>query len=155
MKNIKKEKYDVKMIINAYICGENYTRSNGHLTAITLNTGDTVWTLRKQYSQLLSTKVGTGSLQHSLSYDDRGRVIDRVVTRSGSGTLQSFTQAFEDETGNMSFRRDRCNDIWDTFEYDGMNRLEGEAVYGQGGTICCTRNTRRAANSFLLSFSMI
>lgn len=133
MKNNKKEKYDVKMIINAYICSENYTRRDGHLTAITMNTGDTIWTLRKQNVRFQPTKFATGTLQHSLSYDDRGRILDRVVTRPGSGTLQSLTQAFEDETGNMSFRRDRCNDIWDTFEYDSMNRLEGEAVYGQGG----------------------
>ena len=51
---------------NTYICSENYTRHNGILTAVTLNTGDTVWTLRTQNSRFLPTKVGTGRLQKNI-----------------------------------------------------------------------------------------
>ncbi|MBR1474754.1 MAG: hypothetical protein IJ613_04170 [Muribaculaceae bacterium] len=42
---------------------------NGHLTSITLGTGDTIWTLRAQNSRLLPTQVGLGGLGKSLSYD--------------------------------------------------------------------------------------
>ena len=40
---------------------------NGHLTSITLNTGDTLWTLRKQNPRLLPTRIGLGGLDISLS----------------------------------------------------------------------------------------
>ncbi|MBR1727290.1 MAG: hypothetical protein IJ724_11725 [Muribaculaceae bacterium] len=42
---------------------------NGHLTSVTLGTGDTIWTLRAQNSRLLPTRVGLGGLSQSLSYD--------------------------------------------------------------------------------------
>ncbi len=40
---------------------------NGHLTSITLNTGDTLWTLRKQNPRLLPTRIGLGGLNMSLT----------------------------------------------------------------------------------------
>jgi len=59
---------------NSYICSEDYNRINGSLTSVTMNTGDTIWTMRKQLSRLLPTKVGSGKLETSLSCDLRGNV---------------------------------------------------------------------------------
>ncbi len=108
---------------NDYICSENYMRMNGHLASITLNTGDTLWTLRKQNPRLLPTKVGLGRLTQSLSYDDRGNVTHRVVTDRNSDELQSLDYWYAAGTGNMTEREDDLNDTDEMFEYDNLNRL--------------------------------
>ena len=59
---------------NSYICSEDYNRINCSLTSVTMNTGDTIWTMRKQLSRLLPTNVGSGKLETSLSCDLRGNV---------------------------------------------------------------------------------
>ncbi|MBR1474752.1 MAG: hypothetical protein IJ613_04155 [Muribaculaceae bacterium] len=75
---------------NDYICNENYQRMNGHLTSITLGTGDTIWTLRAQNSRLLPTRVGLGGLGQSLSYDSRGNVTERTVYSPTGSELQEL-----------------------------------------------------------------
>jgi len=67
---------------NSYICSEHYNRINGSLTSVTMNTGDTIWTMRKQNSRLLPTKVGSGKLETSLSCDLCGNVT--VIDQSGA-----------------------------------------------------------------------
>ena len=67
---------------NSYICSEHYNRINGSLTSVTMNTGDTIWTMRKQLSRLLPTKVGSGKLETSLSCDLRGNVT--VIDQNGA-----------------------------------------------------------------------
>ena len=108
---------------NDYICTENYSRMNGHLTSITLNTGDTLWTLRKQNARLLPTKVGLGRLSQSLSYDDRGNVRERVVTDRHDNELQWQECEYAATTGNMTERTDWLYGSDETFDYDNMNRL--------------------------------
>ena len=70
---------------------------NGHLTSVTLNTGDTLWTLRKQNARLLPAKVGLGRLGLSLSYDDRGNVRERWVadcTAWQYGTIDNLSLTY-------------------------------------------------------------
>ena len=67
---------------NSYICSEHYNRINGSLTSVTMNTGDTIWTMRKQLSRLLPIKVGSGKLETSLSCDLRGNVT--VIDQNGA-----------------------------------------------------------------------
>ncbi|MBQ9217409.1 MAG: hypothetical protein IJ160_04440 [Muribaculaceae bacterium] len=45
---------------------------NGHLTSVTLNTGDTLRTLRKQSPRLQPTRIGLRGLNMSLSYEMTG-----------------------------------------------------------------------------------
>ena len=114
---------------NGYICSENYSRMNGHLTSITLNTGDTLWTLRKQNPRLLPTRIGLGGLNMSLSYDDRGQVTSRVVTGGDDESLQSLRYWYSAATGNMTEREDLVRGTDEMFEYDNLNRLTDIELY--------------------------
>lgn len=109
---------------NTYICSENYTRHNGILTAVTLNTGDTVWTLRTQNSRFLPTKVGMGKLDVSYAYDLRGNVTSRqAVSTINNVTKQQFSYTYDTGTGNMIGRFDFQPGLMESFDYDGLNRL--------------------------------
>lgn len=117
---------------NSHICSENYNHSNGHLTSITLNTGDTIWTLRKQNSRFLPTKVGLGKLETSLSYDLRGNVSNRrtvFCVNNTNTTKQDIAYTYDSETGNMSSRLDWLTMLSESFGYDGMNRLTDISLY--------------------------
>lgn len=117
---------------NSHICSENHNHSNGHLTSITLNTGDTIWTLRKQNSRFLPTKVGLGKLQTSLSYDLRGNVSNRrtvFCVNNTNTTKQDIAYTYDPETGNMSSRLDWLTMLRESFGYDGMNRLTDISLY--------------------------
>ena len=110
---------------NDYICSENYTRMNGHLTSITLNTGDTIWALGKQNPRMLPTKVRLGKLNQSLSYDVYGHVTSREVTDREDEDLQHLQYYYNLSTGNMILRMDHVNGTDETFSYDTLNRLTG------------------------------
>lgn len=117
---------------NSHICSENHNHTNGHLTSITLNTGDTIWTLRKQNSRFLPTKVGLGKLETSLSYDLRGNVSNRrtvFCVNNTNTTKQDIAYTYDLETGNMSSRLDWFTMLRESFGYDGMNRLTDISLY--------------------------
>lgn len=117
---------------NSHICSENHNHTNGHLTSITLNTGDTIWTLRKQNSRFLPTKVGLGKLETSLSYDLRGNVSNRrtvFCVNNTNTTKQDIAYTYDPETGNMSSRLDWFTMLRESFGYDGMNRLTDISLY--------------------------
>lgn len=117
---------------NSYICSENHNHTNGHLTSITLNTGDTIWTLRKQNSRFRPTKVGLGKLETSLSYDLRGNVSNRrtvFCVNNTNTTKQDIAYTYDSETGNMSSRLDWFTMLRESFGYDGMNRLTDISLY--------------------------
>lgn len=117
---------------NSYICSENHNQSSGYLSSITLNTGDTIWTLRKQNSRFLPTKVGLGKLETSLSYDLRENVSNRQTSFSVNNTnttKQDIAYTYDSETGNMSSRLDWHTMLRESFGYDGMNRLTDISLY--------------------------
>ena len=115
---------------NAYICTEYYNRTGGSLTSVTMNTGDTIWTMRAQNSRLQPTKVGSGKLNTSLSYDLRGNVTERLTTCSGSNAAkQNFAYSYSIATGNMTSRFDWGTLLNETFGYDNMNRLTDITIY--------------------------
>lgn len=115
---------------NAYICTEYYNHTSGSLTSVTMNTGDTIWTMRTQNSRLQPTKVGSGKLDTSLSYDLRGNVTERLTTYSGgNATKQHFAYTYSTATGNMTSRFDWRSLLNETFGYDNMNRLTDITIY--------------------------
>ena len=117
---------------NTYICSEYHNHTNGHLTSITLNTGDTIWTLRKQNSRFLPTKVGLGKLETSLSYDLRGNVSNRrtvFCVNNTNTTKQDIAYTYDPETGNMSSRLDWLTMLRESFGYDDMNRLTDISLF--------------------------
>lgn len=114
---------------NSYICTENYSRMNGHLTSVTLGTGETIWTLRAQNSRLLPTQVGRGGLSQSLSYDLRGNVAERAVTAPDESELQWVGCEYDTVSGNMVSRADWLRVTAETFEHDNLNRLTGITLH--------------------------
>ncbi|MBQ7205215.1 MAG: hypothetical protein IJS04_05155, partial [Muribaculaceae bacterium] len=108
---------------NAYICAENYSRMNGHLTSVTLHTGDTLWALRSQNPRMLPTKVGLGHLVQTLSYDVRGNVTERKVKDRDNAEIQWLGYQYATATGNMTGRDDWMNFTSESMDYDGLNRL--------------------------------
>ena len=96
---------------------------NGHVTSVTLNTGDTIWTLRGQDARFLPAGIGMGKLNLAFSYDLRGNVTSRSATRAVGDTIQWLTYSYSAGTGNMISRTDRVNGIEEAFGYDSMNRL--------------------------------
>ena len=101
---------------------------NGHLTSITLGTGDTIWTLRAQNSRLLPTQVGLGGLGQSLSYDSRGNVTGRTVYSPTGSELQELHYEYS-SSGNMGARSDWTHDTSEWFDYDNLNRLTDIELY--------------------------
>ena len=108
---------------NAYICSENYQRQNGHVTSVTLNTGDTIWSLRGQDARLLPVSLRTGKLDQSFSYDLRGNVTSRTTARANGDTIRWMSYSYSPGTGNMLYRKDKLNGLEEEFSYDNLNRL--------------------------------
>ena len=108
---------------NAYICSENYQRQNGHVTSVTLNTGDTIWSLRGQDARLLPVSLRTGKLDQSFSYDLRGNVTSRTTARANGDTIRWLSYSYSPGTGNMLYRKDKLNGLEEEFSYDNLNRL--------------------------------
>ena len=139
---------------NSYICSEHYNRTNGSLTSVTMNTGDTIWTMRKQNSRLLPTKVGSGKLETSLSYDLRGNVTERqTVHNASNATKQHLAYTYSPANGNMTSRYDWLTGLNESFGYDNLNRLTDISIYdrewnclgetetlydGKGNILSCT-----------------
>ena len=109
-------------MIFIYFCTENYQRQYGHVTSVTLNTGDTIWTMREQDARFQPVRLGTGKLNQSFSYDLRGNVTSRSVARAND-TIQWQCYTYSPGTGNMLSRRDMINDWEESFGYDNLNRL--------------------------------
>ncbi len=120
---------------NDYICSENYSRNHGYLTSITLNTGDTIWSLRTQNARLLPAIIGTGSIQRGFSYDNAGHVTSRMAHNRDYNWIQRLSYSYNADTGNMSSRSNNNVGVNETFAYDGMNRLSGFSRYEQNTTL--------------------
>lgn len=96
---------------------------NGQVTSVTLNTGDTIWTLRGQDARFLPVGLGMGKLNLAFSYDLRGNVTSRSATRAVGDTIQWLTYTYSAGTGNMTSRTDMVKGLEEEFGYDSMNRL--------------------------------
>lgn len=109
---------------NSYICSENYSHMNGHLTSITLGTGDTLWTLDGQDAWMRPTVEGLGGrLTRTLAYDRRGNVTDRLVTDDGDNEVQWSEWRHDAGTGNPELRVDWTRNCTEAMDYDDLNRL--------------------------------
>ena len=64
---------------NSQICKEQYSRTLGTTTTVTINNGTQVWRLIGEDEKGQPTKIGFGSLTQQLSFDLAGRVTGRKV----------------------------------------------------------------------------
>lgn len=83
---IRKQAYDGKnvesvayFLNNSQICKEQYSRTLGTTTTVTINNGTQVWRLIGEDEKGQPTNIGFGSLTQQLSFDLAGRVTGRKV----------------------------------------------------------------------------
>ena len=84
---------------------ENYLYTNGHLTEIKLDGQTSVWKLQTENVRGLATKVLTGDVTRTYSYDSYGLPTGRSAERGGL-TVFGQTYSFDAETGNLEERTD-------------------------------------------------
>ena len=75
-KNVESVTY---FLNNSQICKEQYSRTLGTTTTVTINNGTQVWRLIGEDEKGQPTKIGFGSLTQQLSFDLTGRVTGRKV----------------------------------------------------------------------------
>ena len=111
---------------------ENYHYTNGHLSEIKLDGQTSVWNLQTENVRGLTTKVLTGDVTRSYTYDTDGLPTGRSATRAGV-TVFAQGYSFDGGTGNLEERTDETRGLAELFTYDHLNRLTGWQVQ-QGGT---------------------
>lgn len=75
-KNVESVAY---FLNNSQICKEQYSRTLGTTTTVTINNGTQVWRLIGEDGKGQPTNIGFGSLTQQLSFDLAGRVTGRKV----------------------------------------------------------------------------
>lgn len=75
-KNVESVAY---FLNNSQICKEQYSRTLGTTTTVTINNGTQVWRLIGEDEKGQPTNIGFGSLTQQLSFDLVGRVTGRKV----------------------------------------------------------------------------
>ena len=75
-KNVESVAY---FLNNSQICKEQYSRTFGTTTTVTINNGKQVWRLIGEDEKGQPTNIGFGSLTQQLSFDLAGRVTGRKV----------------------------------------------------------------------------
>lgn len=75
-KNVESVAY---FLNNSQICKEQYSRTLGTTTTVTINNGTQVWRLIGENEKGQPTNIGFGSLTQQLSFDLAGRVTGRKV----------------------------------------------------------------------------
>ncbi len=108
---------------NSQICKEQYSRTLGTTTTVTINNGTQVWRLIGEDEKGQPTNIGFGSLTQQLSFDLAGRVTGRKVRYGNEPYIQNATYEYDEATGNMTMRTDSIYGHEEAFAYDHLNRL--------------------------------
>ena len=101
------------------IVTENYTYQNGHLLEVKLNNNTSIWKLTGVNAFGQPTSVSTGGMTRTYAYNSFGTPIGRTA-----GASLNHTYNFNEETGNLNFRKDNKYNIQEDFDYDHLNRLK-------------------------------
>ena len=114
---------------------ENHYYTNGHLSEIKLNGQTSIWKPQTENVRGLATKVLTGDVTRSYTYDTDGLPTGRSATRAGV-TVFAQGYSFDAGTGNLEERTDETRGLAELFTYDHLNRLTGWQVQQDGtGTL--------------------
>ena len=119
-KNVESVTY---FLNNSQICKEQYSRTLGTTTTVTINNGTQVWRLIGEDEKGQPTKIGFGSLTQQLSFDLTGRVTGRKVRYGNEPYIQNAAYEYDEATGNMTMRTDSIYGHEEAFAYDHLNRL--------------------------------
>ena len=121
--------------------------TNGHLSEIKLDGQTSIWKLQKENVRGLTTKVLTGDVTRTYTYDTDGLPTGRSAARAGV-TVFAQGYSFDAETGNLEERTDEMRGLAELFTYDHLNRLTGWQVL-QDGTRTATHRMAYGANGNL------
>lgn len=119
-KNVESVAY---FLNNSQICKEQYSRTLGTTTTVTINNGTQVWRLIGEDEKGQPTKIGFESLTQQLSFDLTGRVTGRKVRYGNEPYIQNAAYEYDEATGNMTMRTDSIYGHEEAFAYDHLNRL--------------------------------
>lgn len=119
-KNVESVAY---FLNNSQICKEQYSRTLGTTTTVTINNGAQVWRLIGEDEKGRPTNIGFGSLTQQLSFDLAGRVTGRKVRYGNEPYIQNAAYEYDEATGNMTMRTDSIYGHEEAFAYDHLNRL--------------------------------
>ena len=119
-KNVESVAY---FLNNSQICKEQYSRTLGTTTTVTINNGTQVWRLIGEDEKGRPTNIGFGSLTQQLSFDLAGRVTGRKVRYGNEPYIQNAAYEYDEATGNMTMRTDSIYGHEEAFAYDHLNRL--------------------------------
>ena len=126
-KNVESVAY---FLNNSQICKEQYSRTLGTTTTVTINNGTQVWRLIGEDEKGQPTNIGFGSLTQQLSFDLVGRVTGRKVRYGNEPYIQNAAYEYDDATGNMTMRTDSIYGHEEAFAYDYLNRLTNNGTGG-------------------------
>lgn len=101
---------------------ENYIYTNGHLSEIKFGS-TSVWKITAENDMGLPTKVVSGPVTCSYSYNNFGFKTGESSASNNSGTFQNFTYGFDLTKGNLLNRVDVKRTKTENFTYDNLNRL--------------------------------
>lgn len=126
-KNVESVAY---FLNNSQICKEQYSRTLGTTTTVTINNGTQVWRLIGEDEKGRPTNIGFGSLTQQLSFDLVGRVTGRKVRYGNEPYIQNAAYEYDVATGNMMMRTDSIYGHEEAFAYDYLNRLTDNGTGG-------------------------
>lgn len=89
----------------------------------------TVWEIKAETNQGLTSTAASGPLTHNFAYDQEMRPTAMRTTSTAGGTVRRYmTYGYNAKTGNMVSRKNNQRNIQENFTYDSMNRLTGDGT---------------------------
>lgn len=87
----------------------------------------TVWEVKEETNQGLTSTAASGPLTHNFAYDQEMRPV-AIRTMLGSSVRRYMTYGYNAITGNMMMRKNNVRNVQENFTYDHMNRLTGDGT---------------------------
>ena len=89
----------------------------------------TVWEIKAETNQGLTSTAASGPLTHNFAYDQEMRPTAMRTTNTAGGAVRRYmTYGYNARTGNMVSRKNNQRNIQENFTYDSMNRLTGDGT---------------------------
>lgn len=121
---------------------ETYLYSHNILSGLSFN-GNPIMSLENENELGLPTEVVTGNVRRQYTYNSEGSVL-RKKAFSASRQYQDILLTYDYQTNNITRRTYNNSNTYESFSYDGMNRLIGSGVnemaYDDKGNITSKTN---------------
>ena len=108
---------------NGTLATEQLIYRNGFLTEVRLADGTIVYRHDEENPQGQLTKLTSGGMQRSYTFNDWGLPVKRSITRADGSVLFDYSYHFNASNGNLESRIDTKRNLAENFGYDALNRL--------------------------------